>query len=112
MDVLTYIKKYIQDNNGRAPSYRQIGEACNIASTGGVKKAVDDLVTAGEIVRGEGGRNLRLAKCETETIKAGRFYIGICYTCRKTYVVDAASRMADWIKNHKESEQWMMKSKS
>ncbi len=104
MDALTYIKQYMQDNNGRAPSYRQIGEACNIASTGGVKKAVDDLVTAGEIVRGEGGRNLRLAKCETETIKTGRLYIGICYTCRKSHVVDAASRLAKWIQNHKDEQ--------
>ena len=58
MDVLTYIKKYRAENESRAPSYRQIGEACNIASTGGVKEGIDELRDAGELVRGEGGGNL------------------------------------------------------
>ena len=103
MDVLTYIKQYIKQHH-RSPAYRDISKACHIASTAGVKLAVDALIEAGEIIRAPGGRGLRLAGCDVETLKSGKSHIGVCFTCRKIYTTDAASRLAEWIKNHKESE--------
>ena len=49
MEVYQFIIDYKQDNNGNSPSYKEIGEACQIRSTSNVKRAIDRLIEIGKI---------------------------------------------------------------
>lgn len=58
--VLEYIIQYKKDNDGAAPSMREISEACDIASSAHVKYLLDTLDEMGLIDKGNGARMIAI----------------------------------------------------
>jgi len=58
--VFEFVRGYLIENRGRAPSYDQIMEACDIASKSNVGFLLDKLVELGLLEQEEGARGLRL----------------------------------------------------
>jgi repressor LexA len=60
-EILNFIKEFL-DEQGYAPSYRDIARGVNLSSTSQVSQYIDDLVEEGKLVREPGiARSLRLA---------------------------------------------------
>lgn len=58
--VLEYIVRYKSQNDGVAPSLREIGTACKISSTSVVYSILRKLAEDGAIIVNEGPRNIRV----------------------------------------------------
>lgn len=59
-EVYQYIHQFLIDNKGRAPSYDQIMEACEILSKSNIRPILETLADSGLLELEEGARGIRI----------------------------------------------------